>query len=68
MGDDWRLGVLGGYSYSHSRVTLDDRPSWAKSDTYHVGVYGGKQWGQLGRRDLQHGRGRYPPGHCLPGL
>ena len=48
VGDDWRLGVLGGYS--HSRVTLDDRPSWAKSDTYHVGVYGGKQWGQLGLR------------------
>lgn len=54
MGDDWRLGVLGGYSYSysysHSRVTLDNRPSWAKSDTYHIGVYGGKQWGQLGLR------------------
>ena len=48
VGDDWRLGVLGGYS--HSRLTPDDRPSWAKSDTYHVGVYGGKQWGQLGLR------------------
>ena len=48
VGDDWRLGALGGYS--HSRVTPDDRTSWAKSDTYHVGVYGGKQWGQLGLR------------------
>ncbi len=48
VGDDWRLGVLGGYS--HSRLTPDDRTSWAKSDTYHVGVYGGKQWGQLGLR------------------
>ncbi|MBG6076847.1 autotransporter domain-containing protein [Polaromonas sp. CG_9.11] len=48
VGDDWRLGVLGGYS--KSRVTPDDRPSLAKTDTYHVGVYGGKQWGQLGLR------------------
>ena len=48
VGDDWRLGVLGGYSTSH--LTPDDRPSWAKTDTYHVGVYGGKQWGQLGLR------------------
>lgn len=45
---DWRLGVLGGYS--HGSVTPDNRSSWAKSDTYHVGVYGGKQWGQLGLR------------------
>ena len=48
VGDGWQLGVLGGYS--HGRVTPDDRSSWAKSDTYHVGVYGGKQWGQLGLR------------------
>ena len=48
VGDDWRLGVLGGYS--QGRVTPDDRTSWAKTDTYHVGVYGGKQWGQLGLR------------------
>ena len=48
VGDDWRVGVLGGYSTSH--LTPDDRPSWAKTDTYHVGVYGGKQWGQLGLR------------------
>lgn len=48
LGNGWQLGVLGGYS--HGRVTPDDRPSWAKSETYHVGVYGGKQWGQLGLR------------------
>ncbi|MDH6182858.1 autotransporter domain-containing protein [Polaromonas sp. CG_23.6] len=48
VGDDWRVGVLGGYS--KSRVTPDDLPSLAKTDTYHVGVYGGKQWGQLGLR------------------
>ena len=45
---DWRLGVLGGYS--RSRLTLDNRASGASSDTYHLGVYGGKQWGALGLR------------------
>ena len=47
-GNDWRLGVLGGYS--RSRLTLDNRASGVTGDTYHVGVYGGRQWGALGVR------------------
>jgi outer membrane autotransporter protein len=48
VGDDWRLGVLGGYS--HSRVELGERASSASSDSHHLGVYGGRQWGPLGLR------------------
>lgn len=39
---DWRLGVLAGYSHSHFDVK--DRASSAKSDNYHLGLYGGTQW------------------------
>jgi outer membrane autotransporter protein len=44
----WRVGVLAGYS--HSRIDVDDRNSSATSDDYHLGVYGGTQWGRLGLR------------------
>lgn len=43
-----RLGVLGGYSHADIRVT--DRASSARSDNYHLGVYGGSHWGDLAVR------------------
>ncbi|WP_425961101.1 autotransporter outer membrane beta-barrel domain-containing protein [Rhizobium nepotum] len=46
--DDWRLGVLAGYS--HSSFKVDGRSSSASVDSYHLGVYGGTQWGQLSFR------------------
>lgn len=45
---DWRLGVLAGYS--HSTFDVDDRTSSGSSDNYHLGLYGGSQWGNLGLR------------------
>ncbi|WP_230413190.1 autotransporter-associated beta strand repeat-containing protein [Paraburkholderia antibiotica] len=44
----WRVGALAGYSGTSFNV--DDRNSSASSDNYHVGVYGGSQWGALGVR------------------
>ncbi|QRY66066.1 autotransporter domain-containing protein (plasmid) [Ensifer sp. PDNC004] len=46
--DDWRLGFLAGYSSSSFKV--DDRRSSTSSDNYHLGVYGGTQWGALSFR------------------
>jgi fibronectin-binding autotransporter adhesin len=46
--DDVRLGFLAGYS--HSSFKVDDRRSSASSDNYHLGVYGGTQWGALSFR------------------
>lgn len=46
--DNWRLGLLAGYS--HSSFEADDRASSGSSDNYHLGLYGGSQWGQLGLR------------------
>jgi len=43
-----RLGVLGGYSHSSFRVA--ERASSARSDNYHLGVYGGSHWGDLAVR------------------
>jgi len=42
---DWRLGLLAGYS--HSSFRADDRASSGASDNYHVGLYGGTQWGNV---------------------
>ncbi|MCC8395409.1 autotransporter-associated beta strand repeat-containing protein [Paraburkholderia sp. MMS20-SJTR3] len=44
----WRVGALAGYSGTNMNV--DDRSSSASSNNYHVGVYGGSQWGALGVR------------------
>jgi len=44
----WRVGVLGGYS--HSNFDADDRNSSGKSDNYHVGLYGGTNWGAIAFR------------------
>jgi outer membrane autotransporter protein len=46
--DSWRVGVLAGYGSTTSDV--DGRNSSGSSDDYHLGVYGGTQWGALGFR------------------
>ncbi|WP_019171034.1 autotransporter domain-containing protein [Pseudaminobacter salicylatoxidans] len=45
---DWRVGILGGYS--HSNFDASDRASSGSSNNYHLGLYGGTQWGNLGFR------------------
>ncbi|MDC7786467.1 autotransporter domain-containing protein [Rhodoplanes sp. TEM] len=44
--DGWRLGLLAGYS----RTTMSGAAGSASADGYHVGAYGGRQWGALGLR------------------
>ncbi|QKD00922.1 autotransporter outer membrane beta-barrel domain-containing protein [Mesorhizobium loti R88b] len=44
----WRVGVLGGYS--HSSFDADDRNSSGSSDNYHLGLYGGTNWGAIAFR------------------
>ena len=48
LASGWRLGVAGGYS----QTDLDgkNRSSSAKSDNWHLGIYGGNQWDVLGLR------------------
>jgi outer membrane autotransporter protein len=48
IADRWRVGALAGYSAGNFDV--DERNSSASSDNYHVGLYGGTQWGPLGVR------------------
>ncbi len=43
-----RLGVVAGYS--RTTVNVDRRLSSSESDNYHLGLYGGGQWGPLGLR------------------
>jgi outer membrane autotransporter protein len=45
---DWRLGLLAGYS--RSSFDVDDRASSGSSNNYHLGLYGGTQWGNLAFR------------------
>lgn len=44
----WRIGLLAGYS--RSSFHLDDRASSGSSDDYHLGLYGGTEWGNVGLR------------------
>lgn len=44
----WRLGVVGGYSQTD--LDTKDRYASATSDNWHLGVYGGNQWGPIGLR------------------
>jgi outer membrane autotransporter protein len=44
--DTWRLGMMAGYSRTNFNVR--DRASSGSSDNYHLGLYGGTQWGSLG--------------------
>ncbi|MCL8000334.1 autotransporter domain-containing protein [Brucella sp. 21LCYQ03] len=48
LNSGWRLGVVGGYS----QTDLDGkgRNSSANSDNWHLGIYGGNQWGPIGLR------------------
>ncbi|MBN8943751.1 MAG: autotransporter domain-containing protein [Rhizobiales bacterium] len=46
--DILRIGVLAGYS--RTTFTARDRASSGGSDNYHLGLYAGAQWGQLGVR------------------
>jgi outer membrane autotransporter protein len=46
MTDTWRVGVLAGYSRSSFDVSA--RASSASSENYHLSLYGGGQWGDLG--------------------
>jgi len=48
IGNRWRVGALAGYSAGSMHV--DDRNSSANTDNYHVGLYGGAQFGALGIR------------------
>ncbi|SSW72056.1 Extracellular serine protease [Achromobacter agilis] len=44
----WRLGLMAGYS--RTDFDAQDRASSGDSDNYHLGAYGGGQWGALGLR------------------
>ncbi|HEV7259245.1 MAG TPA: autotransporter domain-containing protein [Bosea sp. (in: a-proteobacteria)] len=46
--DTLRIGVLAGYS--HDRFDVNSRLSSGESDNYHLGLYGGGQWGAFGLR------------------
>ncbi|CUK03407.1 Extracellular serine protease precursor [Achromobacter xylosoxidans] len=48
VADAWRLGLMAGYS--RSDFDANDRASSGHSDNYHLGAYGGGQWGALGLR------------------
>lgn len=48
MVGDWRVGVLAGYS--HSRFDVYDRIATGSSDNYHLGLYGGTEWGDVAFR------------------
>ncbi|MDH6233017.1 subtilase-type serine protease [Mesorhizobium soli] len=45
---DWRFGVAGGYS--HTNFDVSQRASFASSNNYQLGVYGGTQLGGIGLR------------------
>lgn len=44
----WRFGGIAGYS--RSSVDVKDRRSSGMIDNYHLGLYGGKRWGELAFR------------------
>ena len=48
IGDHWRAGLVAGFS--HTSFDLDARASSGNSDNYHLGVFGGGQWGAFGLR------------------
>lgn len=48
FGDNFRLGAFGGYSNSSFKVS--DRGSTASAETWHLGAYGGAEFGNLGLR------------------
>ncbi|MBT2324782.1 autotransporter domain-containing protein [Variovorax paradoxus] len=48
IGAGWRVGALAGYS--RASADTDARNSSAKTDSYHLGAYGGTQWGATALR------------------
>ncbi len=48
MAGDWRIGMVGGYS--RTSFNADDRNSSGDSDNYHLGLYGGTNWGAIAFR------------------
>jgi outer membrane autotransporter protein len=48
LGEDWRLGALGGYS--RSKIRVNGRSSSGETDNYHVGAYVGGQAGPVALR------------------
>jgi outer membrane autotransporter protein len=48
IGENARFGFFGGYS--HSSFDAADRASTGDSESYHLGLYIGAQWGSLGLR------------------
>ncbi|MBT2324778.1 autotransporter domain-containing protein [Variovorax paradoxus] len=48
VGAGWRVGGLAGYS--RASADTDARNSSAKTDSYHLGVYGATQWGATALR------------------
>jgi fibronectin-binding autotransporter adhesin len=46
--NNWRVGMLAGYD--HASFDVDGLNSSGSSDDYHLGMYGGTQWGNLGLR------------------
>ncbi|MET0544350.1 MAG: autotransporter domain-containing protein [Variovorax sp.] len=45
---DWRVGVMGGAG--RTNADIDGRNASASIDSYHLGVYGGTEWGALALR------------------
>ncbi|MCV3243286.1 autotransporter domain-containing protein [Mesorhizobium sp. ZC-5] len=68
VAETWRVGLVTGYSRSSFHV--DDRASSSDSDNYHLGLFGGTRWGNLGLslgaahtwHDIETGRGIAFPG------
>jgi outer membrane autotransporter protein len=48
FGDNWRLGVLGGYS--HTSFDSDETASTGSAKNIHLGLYGGAEWGNIALR------------------
>ena len=46
--DTWRLGLVAGYS--QTSFDVKDRQSSGSSNNFHLGLYGGTQWGNLAFR------------------
>lgn len=46
--DNLRFGIVAGYS--RTNFDIDNRVSSGESDNYHLGLYGGGQWGALALR------------------
>ncbi|MGC1269116.1 MAG: autotransporter domain-containing protein, partial [Croceibacterium sp.] len=48
LGQNARAGLMGGYT--HTKVEIGSRGSTGSVDSWHLGAYGGGQWGGLGVR------------------